>query len=289
MSITTIAPPAVVTGAARAPLPYGLFSVLSPREAGMTADRWENGVTFEALTCEPVMGIGQPQCDPEETVGLPKTLDAAGNEIGAASPFTVYGHFSCAPVGWTPEAAQGRASAHLLAREEARVEQALWTGDLGNTPNLVTDVTVLAGGAALPLGSGIAALENWLATSYGSLGVIHVTRAAALELLRDGYIEARNGRLETVLGTPVVAGAGYDGSGPTAPGEGQAWAYATPALFGYRSEVFTSSSLAGDLLDRGVNTLYAVAERTYLLGFDPCGHAGVILEGGGALVDEEVR
>lgn len=288
MSITTIAPPAVVTGATRAPLPYGLFSVLSTREAGMTGDRWESGVTFEALTCEPVQGIGQPQCEPEETIGLPKSLDEAGNEVGDASPFTVYGHFSCAPVGWTSTTAGARAEAHLLAREEARVEQALWTGDLGNTPNLVTDATVLGTGS-LSWGTGIGALEAWLGTVYGSLGAIHVTRAAAVELLREGYVEVRNGRLETVLGTPVVAGAGYDGSGPTAAGAGESWAYATPALFGYRSEVFTSSNRAGDLLDRGVNSLYAVAERTYLLGFDPCGHAGVILEGGGALVDVEVE
>lgn len=288
MSITTIAPPAVVTGAARAPLPFGLFSVLSTREPGMTGDRWEGGVQFEALTCEPVMGIGQPQCDPDETVGLPKVLDAAGNEIGEASPFTVYGHFTCAPVGWTSETAGARAEAHLQAREEARVERALWTGDLGNTPNLVTDATVLGSGA-LSWGSGIGALEAWLGANYGSLGVIHVTRAAAVELLREGYLEVRSGRLVTVLGTPVVAGAGYDGSGPTAAGGGESWAYATPALFGYRSGVFTSSNRAGDLLDRGVNTLYSVAERTYLLGFDPCGHAGVILEGGGALVDEEVQ
>jgi hypothetical protein len=44
----------------------------------------------------------------------------------------------------------------------------------------------------------------------------------------------------------------------------------SPALFGYRSEVFNSSARPGDLLDRAQNNLYAVAERTYVIGFDPC-------------------
>jgi hypothetical protein len=45
--------------------------------------------------------------------------------------------------------------------------------------------------------------------------------------------------------------------------------YATSGIFGYRSDVFTSSNRPGDLLDRNVNNLYAVAERQYLVGWDP--------------------
>jgi hypothetical protein len=59
----------------------------------------------------------------------------------------------------------------------------------------------------------------------------------------------------------VVAGTGYPDT-ETIKG--------TPPLFGYRGEVFTSSSRPGDLLDREFNWLHAIAERTYSLGFDPC-------------------
>src|SRR5690606_40604811 len=40
------------------------------------------------------------------------------------------------------------------------------------------------------------------------------------------------------------------------------------ALFGYRTEVFVPSGRAGDLMDRGRNDLYGIAERSYLIGLD---------------------
>ena len=48
-------------------------------------------------------------------------------------------------------------------------------------------------------------------------------------------------------------------------------------MFGYRSEVFTPSATGGDLFDPRRNDLYAVAERTYLLGFDTCGVAAATI------------
>lgn len=281
-----IAPPQIVAGAPRLPLPYGLFSVVAPRVDA--EERWENGVTFEALTCEPAGGIGEPECAPDETIGLPKDLDPNGTSAGVASPFTIYGHYQCSPIGNTLGYAQERAEAHLVAREQARVEQAVWTGDLGNTPSL-RGAQVLGGGAAVDIRSGIAALEAAIAAEYGSLGVIHLTRETALLAIAAGVLDsAGGGRLFTTLGTPVVAGAGYDGSGPdgSTAGDGQAWAYVTPAIFAYRSEIFTSSNRPGDLLDRGQNNLYGVAERTYVVGWEDCGVSAVLLSlgsGGGSV------
>lgn len=256
----TIAPPTVVTGAPRIPLPFGLFSVLAPRVDAEA--RWENGVRWETLTCEPAGGRGAPECDPEvDVIGLPKELDANAGETGEASSFAVYGHYTCSPIGNTPDAAQAKADAHLIAREEARVEQALWTGDLGNTPNIVEAAADLGGFASS--WASVAALEQHLAETYGSQGVLHMSRSTALLLFKDGSLVARNGRLQTPLETPVVAGTGY-------PDDAIA---ITPALFGYRSEIFASSNVPYDLLDRKQNNLYAIAERVYLLGFDPCGAA----------------
>lgn len=258
--MVTIAPPAVVVGAPRIPLPFGLFSVLVPRVDA--AARWENGVTWETLTCDPVGGRGAADCDPDaEVIGLPKDLDANAGEYGEASSFAVYGHYTCSPIGNTPEQAQAKADQHLIAREEARVEQALWTGDLGNTPNIV-DAAADLGGFDSSWAS-VAALEQHLAETYGSQGVLHMSRSTALLLFKDGSLTSRNGRLQTPLETPVIAGTGY-------PDDAIA---ITPALFGYRSEIFASSGTPYDLLDRAKNNLYAIAERTYLLGFDPCGAA----------------
>lgn len=257
--MAAIAPPQVVTGAPRAPLPYGLFSILGFRGG---EERWENGVLFEGITCDPAGGIGAPDCDPEETIGLPKSLDANGSPVGEASPFTVYGHHTCSPIGGTFARAQDLANQHLQVREEARVEQALWTGDLGNVPNLSG-----ANGYAAPVNLGtlspwraVSLLEQELAARYGSLGVIHMSREIASRLTKEGDLVRQGGRLFTALGTPIVAGTGYASDRIVG----------TPALFGYRGEVFSSSNRPGDLLDRSNNDLYAVAERTYLVGFDEC-------------------
>src|SRR3546814_10690186 len=57
-----------------------------------------------------------------------------------------------------------------------------------------------------------------------------------------------------LLGTPVVAGAGYPCTHPDSVTAGS-WIVATPALMLYRSEIFTATNRPGDLLDRGQNNL----------------------------------
>lgn len=368
----TIAPPALVTGAQRLPLPFGLFSVFTLRPG--SGDRWEAGVRWEAGTCDPVAGIGAWDCfdprqvlaytgDPESgtwtvsygsppqttdalaisitpaqlqtalesiglevtvtgtagvaytvqflnldtpeqlvpadsfnqggvsvlaggdttgsTVGLPKTLTSNHGDEGVATQFTVYGHHTCSLIGNSLAAAADLAAAHLMSREEQRVEQAFWTGDLDNVPALqagaaVDDVTV---GAVDSIAVGLGQLEQYLATSYGNLGVIHMTRATALAAIAGDLVTSSGGRLFTVLGTPVAAGGGYPGTGPAGQpaADGTAWMFATPAVFGYRSEVFAPSDENGVILDRLQNNLYAIAERSYLLGFDPCGVAASLV------------
>lgn len=269
------APAQVVDGITRQPLPFGLLSVLTPRT---TADvHWQNGTQWEALGCDPVSGIGDPECadSEEETIGLPKSFQRGGL-LGEASAFTVYGSYVCTPVGHTVQYAQDRATEHLLAREQARVEQAFWTGDLGNTPNLRGATDQNPSGAADPVAA-VGLLEDFIAETYGSLGVLHMTRAVANAAIAAGSVLVSGSRLLTNLGTLVVAGAGYDGSSPAgAPAaDGESWVYATPALVGYQSEVFPGTDPVAAGFDKSNNDLHAVAERTYLLGFDPCGVGAV--------------
>lgn len=269
--MVAIAPPQVVNGAARAPLPYGLFSILGFRGG---EERWENGVIFESLSCDPAGGIGNPDCDPETpTPGLPKDLDGGVLADGEASPFVVYGHHTCSPLGGNFARAQDLANQHLQVREEARVEQALWTGDLGNVPNLsgANGYAAPVNLGSLPLWRAVSLLEQEIAKRYGSLGTIHMSRENASRLMKEGDLVRQGGRLFTAMGTPIAAGTGYTSERIVA----------TPALFGYRGDVFTSSNRPGDLLDRATNDLYAIAERQYLIGFDECAVLEVtIIEGG---------
>src|SRR5437764_122572 len=120
--MATIAPPALVTGAARAPIPYGLFSAVPIRTG--SADRLEAGVEFEVDPAGPVGGIGtvNGNWDPADVVGYPKELTRNSQGVSQASPFTVYGRFACAPFGIGDVEAQRRATLNLTTHEEARVE-----------------------------------------------------------------------------------------------------------------------------------------------------------------------
>lgn len=258
-----------VDGIDRQPLPYGLFSVLVPRSTPDT--HWQNeGVEWETLACTPASGIGEPCA--EDVTGLPKNLNPNAGDMGENTAFTIYGTYVCNPVGHTLQFAQDRAVEHLLAREEARVEQAVWTGDLDNT-GFAAGAEQAATGVSIA--RSVAALEQWLATNYGSKGVIHMTREAALLGIAADVLVVKGNTLQTELGTPVVAGAGYPGTGPAgeAPAANTTYIFATPGLLGYRGEVFPGVDPVAAGLDRAVNLLAAVAERTYLVGWDPCGTA----------------
>ena len=190
------APPLLVPAIPRTALPFGLFSVLTPRDSSDV--HWQNGIEWEPLTCAPAGGRSTPDCaDPqEEPIGLPKEFESPP-ETPSATPFTVYGSFLCGPTGHSIEYGQERALEHLLAREEARVEQALWTGDLGNNDYL-TGAVDAGDFDSLPLAVG--ALEKWIATEYGSLGVLHADRSVATALLEKGLVKPSGSTLYTLLG-----------------------------------------------------------------------------------------
>ena len=279
--------PATVTPPSRTQLPYGLFSVLSP---STNSQRWEGGgAQWEAMTCEPVSGtpLGLEYAElASELEGALHSADDTGNTIAEAKPFAVHGYFKGSPVGHAPEAAQVRAEEHLLAREQTRVEQALWSGDLSNLPNLAGEGygdqgESFAHSAPTELGTfsaleAVAELEEFIATMYGSLGVLHMPRRL-FTLLTDAVdFTQQGGRLFTPLGTPVVAGGGYGSDGNVNR------IYASPGLFGFRSDVDAYvDATAG--FSMAQNTMKAIASRSYLLGYDPCGvaYAEVTLGGNG--------
>lgn len=244
----------------RVDLPFGLFSVVSFRES--SDKHWLNGIEWEAMTCDPATGIEVVDCD--DLVNFEQTFSGAW-PVGEAAAFVVQGSYKCgAPGGGALREAEEKAGAHLLAREQTQAEFYLWR-------RMAQDATDVHSAGALDPEFALAALEDWLGSTYGSLGAIHASRGAAS--LWPTNIDSRGSRLYTKIGTPVSAGGGYprtapDGS-PAAAGE--TWVYASPALFGYRGEVYSQ----GVQLDRGHNDLTAVANRDYAIGYDPCGVAAV--------------
>lgn len=260
-------PPQVVEGQPRVGLPFGLFSVLSLRES--SDPHWSNGIEWETMTCDAVSGFSDPGCETDFELFFRE-----GSQIGEATPFSVYGSAKCGtPGGNAYQMSEENAITHLLAREEAQAETQVW-----NRIAAAKTEDLTGGGTALSPGAALAVLEDWMGAVYGSLGVIHGSRAAVSRL--DTLISANGSRLTTNLGTPVIAGSGYRNqaapAGEAQAAAGEAWMLASPALFGYRGQVFTTKAL-----DHRHNDMYAIASRNYVVGFDPCGVAAVLVDTNG--------
>lgn len=229
--MAAVIPRVRVSAPSRAPLKHGLLDVVSWRTE--TDPHWQMGVEWDSQGCEPLQARIHADDDPIE-----KTLEARP-EHETADPFTLYGDFACSAITYTPAEAEDFAADRLQLREGFGLETAFWA-ILGDTePETIADIPTA---------------EDWIAESYGSQGLIHMSRSEALRQIKEGYLEVSSSILRTKLGTQVVAGGGY--------GEG---IYVTSGLSGYQSEIFTSSNNPADLYDVRKNDLYAVAERTYTI------------------------
>lgn len=266
-------------------LSYGLWDAVQSRT--IDNPHWQQGVTWVERCptgdttydeCLSVTGTGGPPPEPAAKTGNVEQT------YRGATPITVYTRFDCNPVGLGDAAT---VAGDALARVEAQqVEAAFWTGTAGAQdvvfPHLAADTETLDAQdvvlqtVATPVVTGADAahalgeLEAELADCYGGQGVIHVPRVAIPTLAAWNLLDERDGRLYTTAGNLVVAGGGYTGSSPAgaAPAEGTAWIYATGAVFGYRGDVQVRSPR--ESIDRSVNTLSMIAERTYVIGFECC-------------------
>jgi hypothetical protein len=291
------------------PARYGLLSVAPPTTP---ADpHWAGGVQYQALCpsggttydeCIVVTGSGGPPPPPTAKA------DNVDWTARGATPFTVYAEFDCAPAAFANEAEAQRLAEDALTRVEGwQVERAFWTGQavgqrvvfphlaedevitaddgINGSPvtiTLNTAAVVITGGGPGPTDvvQGLGVLEQALADCYKGEGVIHITTALLPSLVAHGLVYRDGAQLRTWKGNLVAVGGGYTGSSPAgaieaAPGT---WIYATGSVFAYRSAIQTFR--LAETLDRNENTIRAIAERTYVLGWDCCHLATLVTAGG---------
>lgn len=281
--------PTYVRAPSVTPLPYGLMSVVQ-----MVNDpdiHWRNGIQYQPDVCDPA-AVTLAQCP--VVTGYTKDVTSDGLPTRGAQPFTVYADISCSAPGGFWEDAEARAVAALIGGEGRAVEETFWTGIVDTPvgevvyPHLAADTevfdstgivllqpaaTVIVTGT-VDIVEGIGLLEGALAACYPGVGVIHAPRAALAHMAANHLIQRVGPQMQTMSGTPVAFGAGYPnpGTGPDgiAPAAGTTWLYATGAITLLRdAEVKLTSSRAA-ALDRTVNTLRLIAERTYVIGWDCC-------------------
>lgn len=260
-----IAPPTYVAPPALEPLRFGLYSVSNmPTPTG----RWDLGIEYEQLAG------GRAALRPSSCVDEYSTQVELrqGETTREGIPFVVVGSYECGSASRPIEEAEERARLHLAAGEERAVEFAIATGVMGNAPTFqgATDLTPVPG-TPVTIEHAIALIESAQSATYASVGAIHAPRRVAA-LADDAGIVARYGQhLETLIGTYVAFGGGYDlaNVGPTGqpPAAGGTWVYGTGRPTIRRGEVFTQPD-DEHYLDRDSNIVAIMAQRTVVVTWD---------------------
>lgn len=288
-------------------LEYGLLSVVENRSS--TDNKWQNGVTwvnvcpdsnstYEACIAGNALGV------PVTGVATPSSKTAtASRSIWAATPFTVKAQIDCSPPGFWDEADENVRRA-FDETEEVSVAEVFFSGTVGGQPlqfpHLSANAAVVdaqndwgstfqlsaanlgpSGGASLDVVEALGKLEQALGACVHGKGVIHVS-AELLPHLKSNHLVyvSEDGTLETCGGHKVAASPGYSGASPSGVVQvGVSWMYATGPVFLYKGRPrFIGTEAAS--LDRTVDTLRRLYERTYVIGYDCCLFAVPVSTGG---------
>lgn len=277
----------VVPAPAFTPSQYGLLSVARDM-TGEFDSHWAAGITYQPLCagtsstfdeCLVVTGVG---ASPEPAAKAATFT----SQRRAATPFTVISRKDCsAPTFWND--APDEVAEALTEGEGWQVERAFWTGNVDsqsgiNHPHLQANAAIVVDldtlqtaatvvtGVALDIISGLGLIEQALADCYQGQGVIHVPASLGASLAAWGLIHLDGGRFVTTNGNLVAIGRGYTGTSPAgvAATPTATWIYATGAVFYARSPLREFSRT--EMFDRNTNTVDALAERTYVVGWDCC-------------------
>lgn len=266
------------------PAPSGLFSVARVVRHD-SADSWENGpYAWDTDAC-PAQLILADFC---ASAAQGAIVSVSGVPSGSM-PFGVVSVFECVSVGMSSDRCRNIAAAQVEAGSQKAVEAELWSGHLAQasgrleTPYLSNGQAVdVTGGAAVRVIQGIAKLEQGLADcGLGTAGVLHLTRQVAQLAGGLGALQLDAlGVLRTALGTPVVAGVGYD---PAVVPETPAVApMPAPATLGHRPDKqwgYATGPLVvhlgpvdhfGVRIDTATNMMQTKAGRTGAAYWDSC-------------------
>jgi hypothetical protein len=275
----------------------GLFGLFSVAQSAPSVDpHWQMGVTWEPL-CGSIGALANPCLSPPVSGGFTKVPTSTRSMRGAL-PFTVYQFIDCGVVG-NYDRVEADTLELLKRYEQQMVERVFATGTangvtgiiyphLGATTQVVDGLEILqpaatvVTGAAFDIITSLGRLEAALGGCYDGQGVIHMTPAVAELALAYFLIErvasGPNGTpaLQTRQGNWVVVGSGYPGSSPAGvTTAGTEWMYATGAVFYYRADA-KATSRPSESVNRSINDMVYIAERTYVVGWDCCLYASPV-------------
>lgn len=255
----------------------------TPLEGG--PDRWLGAVQFLPNIC----GIATPRTPLDPSCSTGSTLFESTHDDGAPAlvqntPLIYWDASVCSLAYTTDEEVNSRATGKLDITFSWMLEYELWTGAThraaGLTGQWLTDGTasILKSGTAIAPVRALAELQNAYGDcSQGGRGMIHCAPQLLTVWLNKRVIAKENGLYVDAFGNIIVAGSGYDGSGPShgvdAAGD-TSYAYITPmvAVRATNTAIVDATDRRYDLTN---NTNRAIAWRTALAYYDDCCRYGI--------------
>ena len=255
--------PALIEPPLPPPRPYGLFDVALGPMPFPVDPAAGGGIQYQPNDCEDDVFVYAMNCP---AVTGSKTFSAVEPAISGA-PFGVITTYQCGSIGYSFEEARDRVLVRMSLREQTGVERRVWqgipAGGIGGIPGLFQSAQILSA-ASCPT-TAIGALEQVLADNGVFGGIIHARPNQAAQLARSRLIETGPGRrITTKLGTPVVFGQGYNGTGP----QGQAVTATTEYMYASgRILLWATDAEVPDprqTMNTSTNTVFTIAEKIYV-------------------------
>lgn len=275
------------------PAPSGLFSVAAVTEHSESDTRWADAAYgWDSVLCPSSLELAD-FCS-NAARGIIASTSGSGQN---SWPFGIITNYECLSPGYTVEERRAIAEKQNAAGTQKAVEAELWGGYIAlasnrlDVPYLMNNAAVDVGGSgAVSIAVGVAKLEQALADcGLGTEGVIHLTRQAAQMAGAEGAVRRdADGVLRTRLGTPVVAGSGYNPSTtPASPAQAAIpappslgarpdnhWGFATGPVYVHLGPV----EALGERIDTKTNVLTVVAGRPAAVYYDGCCTASVQID-----------
>lgn len=252
----------------RTAAPRSRYGLLDAADEVVPEDtRFINGLEFQPA-CRVDVKLSAQDCGESFTYNLD---DSNGIATDTVAPIRVYGGFTCRSVGLTQADIDRRAEEALAAGGPVALEKFLWTpavAPVAGEPDqlhLMGPDTVVLAGAAVSFVKGIRLLEDYLATEYGRVGVLHAPAGVSADAALAQQVRWESGKPVTTRGTRWSFGAypyaDPDGDPATA---NTAWIVATGAVT-LRQTPARRITQYEQVLDRSTNEIFAIATKTYVV------------------------
>lgn len=269
----TVGPGMVVDAVTLAPPRVSLLT--SADVITHTDNQWANGLTWRPEACAPPAEPYWWACYAEGAEGPSSQgkVPATPESPVEYRPFDIWVGVQCGNMANAVDELEARRA--LDAFQSFLIEQELWTGAVATAAGFPNDFlentpTALNAGGLTAYVTALAELEQALATCQpGQVGMIHAQPRTVTVWVQNGLVipEANGRRLRTALGTIVVPGAGYPGTGTGLDPATVAasWAYGTGLVRVHLGPVEVIEDF-----NRSVNTTIVRAERSVAAVMDEC-------------------